>query len=168
MALFDDPRKAKLAFVLTLVFAIIFFLGCVGLGYFFYTKYSAYKDLSSKYNKLKNQNQSTVEELKAQNKTLTDENTALKGQITTKDAGLAKIKAYNEFFKYENYVIKLHNGFTGWTDAEYRTARTKAQGTGDSSFVSLIDWGWNRTDIDPTTRAIAVWEAIAKGIESGL
>ena len=168
MTIFDDPRKAKLAFVLTLVFAIIFFLGCAALGYLFYTKYSSYKDLSSKYNKLKNQNQSTVEELKAKNKTLTDENTTLKEQITTKDAGIAKANAYNAFFKYETAVIKAHSGFSGWTEAEYQTGRVKAQATGDTSFVNLIDWAWNRTDIDQVVRIIAVWEATAKGIEDNI
>ena len=92
----------------------------------------------------------------------------LEEQIKTTNDKLAKIKAYNEFFKYLNYVIEIHEGFSGWTEAEYQTARTKAQATGDQDFVDLIDWAWNEESVDPLIRIIKVLKAIVSGIESGL
>ena len=175
MEFINDPVKSKRVFILMLSLTIFFFLVGGALGYLYYQKFKNYQSLKSENENLKNQIASSSEELKKEieglqkdktalekeNKTLTDQAASDK----TKDA---KIKAYNDFFKYLNSVIEVHNGFNGWTDAEYQAGRKYAQATGDNNFVSLIDWAWNRKDIDQTTRVIAVWKAIAAGIEGNL
>lgn len=107
--------------------------------------------------------------------TLTAENTRLikdKADLTTENtslkAGKAKALAYNEFFKYLNTVIETHNGFSGWTDAEFQTGKTKAEATGDISFVSTVNWAWYETSIDPTIRVIRAWKEIVSGIQNAL
>lgn len=168
MSIFADPRKAKIAFVLVLIFMIIFLAGGGVLGYFYYKKNVESYDLFLENRDLKGQQEIDAAKLEKQVKTLTDEKTALEKQVNDNKAGSAKIKAYNEFSKYLNSVIEVHGGYSGWTEAEYQTARTKAQATGDSSFVTTIDWAWHRTDIDPTTRMIRVLKEVAEGIDSGL
>ncbi|MFH1749425.1 MAG: hypothetical protein ABH837_00775 [bacterium] len=172
MSIFEDSKKAKIAFISTLVIAIIFFLGSGVLGYMFYGKYNDYKNLKDKYTDLKEVTvgdlEKEIEDLQKQVDTLTTEKTALEEQIKEKDAGIATANAYNEFLKYMTQIIKTHNGFTGWTDAEYQVGRTKAQATGSTSFVNTVDWAWNRTDIDPVTRVIGVWDAVANGISNAI
>jgi len=170
--IFDDPKKAKIAFITTLVIAIIFFLGSGVLGYMYYDKYNDHRDLKEKYSDLKEITLSDLEkeneELQGQVDTLTEEKLALEEQIKTKDVGIAVANAYNEFHKYMNQVIQTHNGFDGWTDAEYQIARRKAQATGSNTFVNTVDTAWNRTDIDPLTRLLNVWKGIVSGIENAI
>ena len=170
--IFDEPKKAKTAFIITLVFAIIFFLGSGVLGYMFYEKYNDHKNLKDKYSDLKEITLSDLEkeneDLQTQIDTLTKEKTALQKTNKEMKDGIAVANAYNEFCKYMTQIIDVHNGFTGWTDAEYQVGRTKAQATGSTSFVNTVDWAWNRTDIDPVTRVIGVWNAIATGISNAI
>ena len=170
--IFDNPKKAKIAFITTLVITIIFFLGSGVLGYMYYGKHNDYKNLKEKYTDLKEVTLSDLEkeneELQGQVDTLTQEKSALGEQIKDKDAGIATANAYNEFHKYMNQIIQTHNGFEGWTDAEYQIARRKAQATGNTSFVNTVDWAWNRTDIDPVTRLLGVWKAITTGISNAI
>ena len=175
MQFVNDPVKSKRVFILMLVLTILFFLAAGGLGYLYYTKYTDYKNLNSDYKilnsdkqKLEDQLKTATEDLQKQIQTLTNEKSDLTKQLEEKNKDLAKITAYKEFLKYMNYVIEIHNGYSGWTDTEYATARNKAQATGDSSFVSLVDWAWNQTSVAPETRILAVLKAIVTGIESSL
>ena len=167
MSFFENPQKAKVVFIITLVLLIVFFLSAGVAGYFYYQKNLNYNDLDSKYSKLKRE-QTDAKKLQKQITTLNQQIADLQKQIETKNASSTTIKAYNDFFKYMNSIIRIHNGYTGWTDAEYQVGRQKAQATGSSSFVSLVDWAWNRTDIDPNTRVLGVLDAIAKGIGDSL
>ena len=81
---------------------------------------------------------------------------------------MAKARTYNDFFKYLNDITQVHNGYTGWTEAEYQTGRSKAEATGDGNFVSVIDWAWTATSTPQIDRMIKVWTAIDEGIGSNL
>ncbi len=171
MSLFEEPRKAKAVFVITLILAIIFLLSSGVLGYFFYKKYQSYEDIWGRYTSLKKDRRigsEEVEELKKQIEELNTQKTALETENKEMTDGIAVANAYNEFFKYMNSVIETHGGYSGWTENEYQTARAKAQATGSSGFVSTVDWAWHRTDIDPTTRILKVLQEIASGIENAL
>lgn len=104
---------------------------------------------------------STNTQLKVDNDKLTTENTDLKADKTL-------ASAYNNFFKYLTSVIETHGGFTGWTDAEFQTGRSLAEKTGNTAFVSTINWAWYETSVDPSTRVIRVWNETAAGIENAL
>ena len=170
MSMFDEPRKAKIAFGIALSLLIIFFLASGVLGYFFYKKYDSYQDIWSRYTSMKKDDTKDAEitDLEKQIEELTAEKTALEKENKELKDGIAVANAYNEFLKYMTHIIDVHNGFTGWTDAEYQVGRTKAQATGSTSFVNTVDWAWNRTDVDITTRVIGVWNAIATGIDTAI
>lgn len=175
MNFFENPKKAKIAFVITLIVLIISLIGNGVLGYFFYKKNVDCYELYMANRELRSQQEADVEDLQEQITVLTEEKATLEKQksdlekqAATDDTNFAKIKAYNEFFKYMNSVIETHGGYEGWTEAEYQIARGKAQATGNSSFVSTVDWAWHRTDIDPITRILRVLKEIASGIDSGL
>ena len=65
-------------------------------------------------------------------------------------------------------VIDAHDGFTGWTDAEYQVGREKAQATGNQTFVETVDAAWNNEAIDVTTGVINVYRGIVSGISGAL
>ncbi len=75
---------------------------------------------------------------------------------------------YNEFFKYMTHVIDDHNGFTGWNDNEFKEADSRAQKTGDASFVAKVNWAWYDKSTAALDRVIGVWDATAAGIEGAL
>lgn len=108
------------------------------------------------------------ETLTLENEQLTKDKVALTAENTNLKAGRTKAQAYNEFFRYLNSVIETHNGFTGWTDAEFQTSVAKAEATGDSAFVSTINWAWYERSVDVTTRVIRVWKEISSGIQNAL
>lgn len=89
-------------------------------------------------------------------------------ELSSKNAGIATIEAYNNFLEYMTYVIDAHDGFSGWTEAEYQIAREKAEATGNDEFVNTVDTAWNNTSIDVTTRVINVYRGIINGIRSGI
>ena len=93
---------------------------------------------------------------------------SLQKQIADYKAGMTKIAAYKEFLKYYNQIIEIHNGYTGWTDAEFQVGKTKAEATGDTDFVSIVNQAWYETSVDPTTRIIRVNKAIVTGLERGI
>lgn len=182
MEFVNDPRKAKIAFVITLILAIFFFLASGVLGYFYWQKAKANKDLASEKQKLQDElkifddtltkktaelqsQKSTLEQDKA---TLEGEKKALEKQIADTKTKQAKITAYKDFFKYLTDVIEAHNGLDGWTDAEYQIGRNKAVATGDSSFVADVDWAWNQRSVDQVTRLVKIFRDIIAGIEAGL
>ncbi len=172
MSIFDDPKKAKRSFIVILLFAIIFLIGSGVLGYMYWGKYNDHKNLKDKYSDLKEVTvgdlEKEIEDLEKQVEDLTVEKTALEKTKKETEDGMVIANAYNEFTIYMTQVIEDHNGFSGWTDAEYQVAKQKAQATGSASFVSKVDWAWNRTDIDPVTRIVGVYDAITVGISNAI
>lgn len=185
MSFLDDPRKAKTAFVVTLCLLILFFLASGVLGYFYYQKNNENKKLASDYNNLKNQIESNnkndskneskqvsnlkkqIEDLTKANSSLTTEKNTLKSQNDEYKLKQAKVSAYNEFFIYLNQIIETHNGFSGWTDAEFQIGKQKAEATADTNFVSDVNWAWYETSIPPDQRVLKIWKDIAAGIKKG-
>ena len=178
MEFVNDPRRAKIAFVLTLCFAIFFFLSSGLLAYFYWQKTKGNHDLDSSKQKVEESLRTSEANLAKANSELTalkastdasgKSISSLEKQIADNKLGMEKITAYNEFFKYLTSVIKTHSGLDGWTDAEYQAGRVKAQATGSASFVSDVDWAWNRRDIDQITRLVKIFEDISAGVASGL
>lgn len=115
----------------------------------------------SKLNKATSTTESSSSEIQKTNAQLTEENETLK-------AGIKKANTYNDFSKYLTSVIKAHSGFTGWTDAEFAIAKTKAEATANTNFVSTINWAWYEVSVPSIDRVIRVWEETATGIESSL
>jgi len=111
---------------------------------------------------------SDIEKLRAEvadlQKQLNEKNTAL----ASKEAGMSTITAYNDFLEYMTQVIDAHDGFSGWTEAEYQIGREKAQATGNSGFVSTVDSAWHDTATDPVVRVVNVYRGIIDGIKGGL
>jgi predicted phage gp36 major capsid-like protein len=183
MEFVNDPRKAKIAFVTILVFAIVFFLGAGVLGYFFWQKTTSYKSLADEKSKLEvsveDQVAGKTEELQAK---LTESEKALADQKVTSEAeksksdeqiesyrsGMTKITAYKEALKYYYAVIEAHGGYTGWTDQEYAIFRSKAEATGDKDFVDVVDYAWNETSADVVTRVLRFHQALVTGFERGI
>jgi predicted phage gp36 major capsid-like protein len=183
MEFVNDPRKAKIAFVIVLVLAIIFFLGSGVLGYFYLQKSKSYNSLADNKSKLEASVEEQIKEktaeleakLQTDTETLRKEKTdceadrsAKEDQIDSYRAGMAKVTAYKEFLKYYNAVIEAHNGYTGWTDQEYAIGREKAVVTGDQDFIDIVDYAWNETSVYPVTRVIRVNKAIVTGLERGI
>ena len=178
MEFVNDPRRAKIAFVLTLCFAIFFFLSSGLLAYFYWQKTKGNHDLDSSKQKVEESLRTSEANLAKANSELTalkastdasgKSISSLDKQITDYKTGMAKITAYKEFLKYYNSIIEIHNGYTGWTDAEFQVGKTKAEATGDTDFVSLVNWAWYETSVDVTTRIIRVNKAIVAGLEKGI
>lgn len=189
MQFVNDPQKSKNVFIIMVGIVILLFLGLGVLGYLYYQKGKAYDKLMTEKKSLESEQSllskdtlgqikqlnSENTKLKTANKTLTDENTKLKSeketlttQNTEKDAKMAKAKAYNEVLAYIVQIVQAHNGLNGWTEAEYQTGRTKAQATGDQTFVELIEWAWNSTTIDQVERLAKVLDSIADNIGNNL
>jgi len=100
--------------------------------------------------------------------TLAEQNAALIADKAALEAKIVEANTYNNFLKHMNTVVETHNGFTGWTDAEFQTGNAIAATTGDTTFVNLINWAWYETSVSATERVIAVWKAIASGVETSL
>lgn len=182
MKFYYDPKKARTAFIITLVLAIVFFVISGVLGYFYYQaksldnwkekivqlKDGKITELEAKVADLEGRASSLSAEGVKTKADLEKENASLNAQIASYKAKIAKANAYNEFYKYLNQVIEAHNGFSGWTDAEFQVGKTKAEATGDASFVSDVNWAWYETSVDPNTRVMKIWKDIASGIENSL
>jgi len=172
----NTNSKPKKGLLITLVIlSVIFFLGCTVLGYLYYIKYNAYKNLTNENQNLtsgqKTANEKLQKQLATANKdktTLQKENKNLEDESAAKTGKINQAKTYNDFFKYLNQVVAAHPDFTGFTQAEYEEGRTLAQATGNNDFVDTVDAAWNNTEVDPATRMISVWQAIAAGIENSL
>jgi len=162
-------------------------------GYLYYKKYEEYQALTTEKARveqaLEDEKQKTAADYQAQideqeeeitsltedNETLTGEKETLEGEKTTLEdsvssylAKLAKIGKYINFLDYVYYVVGVHNGFNNLTDAEYQTARSKAQATGDSSLVSAVDSAWNDTEVDQMIRFLNVITTAQNGIKANL
>jgi len=177
MSFLEDPIKTKRAFWISFVLVLVFFISTTVLGFLFYQSYKNYQALKEENQRLASLpspsptisvSPSSGTDLLKENMDLKLENQTLKKDLADKNAKTAKAKAYNDFFKYMNSVIMAHNGFDGWTEAEYLTARGKAEATGDGTFVSTIDWAWHDTNTAPLDRLIKVWTSIDQGIGNNL
>ncbi len=169
-----NPKRTKIAFIVTLIIGVLLLIGSGGLGYLYYQKTNDYNSLKKQNEELKKASTTTkdeqekqIDELKKENETLKTDKANLEKQVTEKDTQIATAAAYNDFFKYLNQVIRTHNGVSGWTDAEYQVGHQKAEATGSQDFANLIEWAWYHTEVDPITRLLEVWDAIANGIEGG-
>jgi len=172
---FSDPVKSKKIFILMLVLTIMFFVGAGVLGYFYYEKFKAYKSLASDKQKLEDQlrNSSTTwqkknNDLEKDKAQLQKDKKTLQDQIAADRAKIDKAKAYLETLVYVNQLIADHGGLVGWTEAEFQEGRRIAETTGDSSYVDLVDWCWNRRDINQITRLTRFYKASTDGISSNL
>ena len=179
MSFYEDPKKAKRAFVTTLVFAVIFLLSTGTLGYLYYVKTKQVKNITTQKEeqaqKLESEKKELEKKLDETNKELakakelsTGDKKALEEKITILEEKLKKITAYNEFLRYLNQVMVTHGGFDGWTEAEFQAGRQKAQATGDQALVSIIDWAWNNKDIAQMTRFNTVLKTVVDGITKNL
>lgn len=179
MKFYEDPKRAKRAFIITLIFAIIFFISAGTLGYLYYAKTRQVKNINTQKEevtqKLENEKkelekklEETQKELEKAKELSTGDKKALEEKITKYDEKLKTITAYNEFLRYLNQVMSTHGGFDGWTDAEYQEGKRKAQGTGDQALVSIVDWAWNNQSIAQMTRFNTVMKAVVDGIAKNL
>lgn len=187
MALLDDPSKTKKAFWLVVALLIVLTAASVILALLYRDSNLKYKNLVEENKRLSNQptssptaspkasptpsptaSSSSQADLLKENADLKSENQNLKNTLADKNAKTAKAKAYNDFFKYLNDVTQAHNGYTGWTEAEYQTARGKAEATGDNNFVSIVDLAWAASSTPQIDRLIKVWKAIDEGIGNNL
>ncbi len=150
----QESAKSKKRLIVASFFAGIFLAGCIVLGYLSYSQFQINQSLNSEKNRI-------AYELSQLRAAVAEGNTA---QI----AKIAKALAYADFFGYMNEVTAVHDGYTGWTQAEFEHGRALAQATGDASFVMIVDEAWaHDTDLE-IPRLLAVWQAIQQGIESAL
>ena len=174
MSFVDDPIKLRRAFWVTLSLLIVFFLSTVALGFFSYQSVKKYQSLYDENLRLTTSvlptptPSATASTLDQENADLKLENHTLEEQLAAKNTKIAKAKTYNDFFQYMNSVIEAHNGFDGWTEAEYQIAYNKAQATGDNAFTGVVDAAWHDADGDPTTRILRVLKTINEGIANNL
>lgn len=172
MSVFDEPVRAKKTIIALLILFIFFFLVSLGVGYFAWDKYSDVKILKSEKDNLSKQLDSAtgdlqeqIKELEEEKSTLEEENSTLKEENAAYEERITQVDAYNAFFEYMTNVIAVHSGFSGWTEEEYQHAKGLAEKTGNSSFVSDVDWAWHNTSIDPVTRIVKVYRDIIAGIK---
>ena len=164
----DIPSKSsKKILIVPLILIGVLFVGFIVLGYFYYSKLGQYKTAISERNGLKTELEAKTKELDEVKGSMPDTG-PIEEQIINYKAKIGKAQTYNDFFKYLNSVIEIHNGFTGWTDAEYQTGRGLAQKAGDSSFLGVVDNAWNNQQQPVTDRMVSVWKSIQKGIENSL
>ncbi len=172
----DEVKKFRIIFWVTFGLAVII----IGAGSWWFMKDRANKEqvisekdskisqLQAEIDKTKSASESEGSQLEKENTELKSSNTKLTKENNDLKAAKAKALTYNEFFKYLTSVIKAHAGFSGWTDAEFQAGKTKAEATGNTNFVSTINWAWYQTSIPPADRVVRVWEETAAGIENAL
>ncbi|TSC93109.1 MAG: hypothetical protein Athens101428_736 [Candidatus Berkelbacteria bacterium Athens1014_28] len=178
MEFVNDPHKAKVAFVVTLILAIFFFLASGTLGYFYWQKMKSYNDLADSKKKVEESLKTAEDNLAKANielatlKTSSDASgqsiSSLQKQITDNNAKKASIASYLTVFTYLVDLIEAHSGLDGWTETEFQTGRAKAVATGNNSFVADIDWAWAHKEVDQITRLVRVMRDIITGINNGI
>lgn len=109
-----------------------------------------------------------IEKLRSEKAALQSQLDAANQNLTDLRNGVKTANAYNDFLEYLTQVIDAHDGFNGWTDAEYQVGREKAQATGNQSFIDTVDTAWNNHAIDVTTRVINVYRGIVSGTKDAL
>lgn len=179
----DPIKKFRIIFWVTFSLAALIIAG----GVYYFINLDSWKEIivSGKDSKISNLESELAQKIALLNNTnsqastdkesLVAENDQLKKDkenLTTENNDLKSDKAtalsYNDFFKHMNTVIETHNGFSGWTDAEFQTGKTLAEKTGNTAFVNTINWAWYETSVDPATRVIRVWKETQAGIENAL
>ncbi len=162
------PKGLGRGLITLIVVSSVLFVGACALGYFVWRDHQNYNKLLSDKQSLESRLAITKTMTTTPTATVDKEKVELKKEVASYKAGREKITAYNDFFKYMNQIVETHNGFSGWTDAEFQTGKSKAEATGDTDFVSKVDWAWYETSVDPLQRALGVWKSIADGIDRGL
>lgn len=169
---FENQKKAKGAFITVLIFLIVFFLTAGALGYLYWQKNRSFKKLNQENQQRIDQLNKDRVDLDKQVVDLKKENEDLKNSNKESIEAAANKKtiteAYTEILAYFAEVVETHGGFTGWTDAEYQHAREIAKKTQNSGFLSTVDWAWNQTGVDPTTRVVRFLKEISSGINENL
>lgn len=168
MEFIKDPVKAKRAFIAVFVIGLIFILATIGMGFLYWQKSSAYKDLKGEKEKL----EATKKTKTLTEKELQEKVTTLEKQVTDLQAAdkqeKAAVKAYLEVLNYMALLVERHGGFDGWTEAEFQEGRRLAVATGNSSYVASIDYCWGRTDIPQMTRLVKFLRDTVTAINNAL
>lgn len=174
----EGSGKSKKLLIILSALLVVSVITAAVLGFLYFKKSSDYQtlnnkcdNLSSQVKKLENQVSTTSAELKkvsTASAALQAQVTSLQDQLAACQAKSAKVKTYTAVISYVSGVIKIHNGFDGWTDAEYQKGRSLAQATGDTNFVNTIDWAWNRKDLDQMTRFTGFLNALVTGIDNAV
>jgi len=162
-----SSKPSKKVLIVFIVIIGVLLVGIAVLGYLYFSRVRQYNSLVSEKEQLQVQLDAKTKELEEAQGSMPNTG-PLEEQIADYEAKIAKAQTYNEFYKYLNSVIEIHNGFTGWTDAEYQIGRGLAQKIGNSSFVAVVDNAWNNQQQPVPDRLISVWKAIAQGIETSL
>lgn len=182
MEFVNDPIKSKRVFILMLILSIIFFIASVGLGYLYYAKHLDYQNLLTEKQALEEKLANSQNDLQKQVDKLTEENQDLEkanAKLTKENTAFAKAqstqtkknkitKAYIDFLNYLAQVTGSHNGFEGWTEAEYQHAHQIALRTKDNDFVETVEWAWNEETADPIDRLVRVLEEVYQGINDNI
>ena len=169
---FADPKKAKGIFITFLILTIVFFLAAAALGYLYFKKN---KDLK----KSNQENQVVIDQLKKDKtdlekqvadakKETEDLKNSSKQSSETAANKQTIIKAYTEILTYFAQVVENHNGFDGWTDAEYQHAREIAKATQSPEFLATVDWAWNQKTVSVMERVVRFLKEISVGINDNL
>jgi cell division protein FtsB len=168
---FDNPKKAKTAFIVVLIFMILFILTTAGLSYLYWKKSESYRKLSQEKQIQIDQLNKDKDDLNQQIADLKKENEDLKNQSqqSSEEAANKKtiVQAYTEILTYFAQVLETHGGLN-WTEAEYQHAREIAKKTQSSSFLATIDWAWNNTTGDPIAKIVRFIKEAASGINENL
>jgi hypothetical protein len=179
---FGESRGTKVKRVVLISVVAALTIGAAALGYLYYSENKDKKDLAAenkelqaRYEKIASKLEGQVDELTGGTTSLTGEKTTLEEQNASLKAenqeyasGMATIKAYNDVFKFYNTVLDTHDGFTGWTDAEFQTGLALAQKTGSTSFINTVNWAWYETSVPVFDRVLRYQKEIASGIEGAL
>jgi len=180
--------------VVILIFICIFisFLVIGSEGYLYYRKSKSYdsllndkenieKELEGERENAEKENQESNESydaLKGENGTLIQEVAGLEGEKgdleaenSTQDLKIVsyqnkffKIRSYNDYLNYLFDIIDLHDGFTGISQEEYQSARTRALATSDNKVVSTLDDAWTNEQISAEERLVNVINPVIDGI----
>jgi cell division protein FtsB len=169
----SNPKKGSIFIKIILAFLILILIAGNGvLGFLYYKKVNAYKSLKDEKQALEEDKEDTRSDLESENTELESENAELLEEKTTLEEEVADyeekqetIKAYNDFNAYVYYVIGIHGGFINLTDAEYQTAKSKAEATGDADLVAAVDSAWNDKSISQMIRFVNVMNAAIEGID---
>lgn len=144
--------KSKLPLVIV-IFSILL-LGSAGtLAYLYITEMNRNKTIQADYATLQTQYNEKETEI-----------TQLEEQVETYGQKITKIDAYNDVDKFIYDTILKHNGFTGWTQAEYNTVKAMADKIGDKELSASLYSGWYDRNGLPVSRFSRVMLAIIDGI----
>lgn len=175
----EEPSTRKKGFplkkLLLISFTFLILLATAILAYLYITKRENYDsllfgklNLEDEKRNLEQENDTLRQEkkdLEEEIVTLEEQNTTLEAEVEDYKAKQAQIKAYNDFDEYVFYVVGIHGGFINLTEAEYQTARTKAEATGDQDLVAAVDSAWNDTHISQIIRFVNVMNEVIGGID---